>query len=81
MPDFVFHDLRRTFRTSLGRLGVRSEVAELAIGHTLPSLESVYNVYDYLEERRDACARMGKYIAGIVGDQSNVVQMPFAATA
>jgi integrase len=30
---FTLHDLRRTFRTGLSRLGVETEIAELALGH------------------------------------------------
>ncbi|MES2335199.1 MAG: integrase arm-type DNA-binding domain-containing protein [Pseudomonadota bacterium] len=45
---FTLHDLRRTFRTGLSRLGVDTEIAELALGHARADLESRYN--------RDNCA-------------------------
>ncbi|AUQ59749.1 putative phage integrase, catalytic core [Phaeobacter inhibens] len=45
--DFSLHDLRRTFRTGLSRLGVDREIAELALGHAREDLEARYN--------RDGC--------------------------
>jgi integrase len=41
--DFDLHDLRRTFRTGLSRVGIDSEVAELALGHARSDLEAIYN--------------------------------------
>ncbi|WPP04233.1 site-specific integrase [Methylocella tundrae] len=41
--DFKLHDLRRTFRTGLSRLGVNSDLAELAMGHARVGLEATYN--------------------------------------
>lgn len=40
---FDLHDLRRTMRTGLSRLGVSTEVAELALGHARTELEQIYN--------------------------------------
>jgi integrase len=33
IPRWTLHDLRRTMRTGLGRLGVEPHIAELVIGH------------------------------------------------
>lgn len=41
--SFTLHDLRRTFRTGLSRLGVDAEIAELALGHARADLEARYN--------------------------------------
>jgi integrase len=54
VPHFTLHDLRRTMRTHLAALGVRSEVAERCLGHKLRGVEGVYNTHDYLAERRAA---------------------------
>jgi integrase len=40
---FTFHDLRRTFRTGLSRLGVDTETAELAMGHARENLIEIYD--------------------------------------
>ena len=41
---FTLHDLRRTCRTLMSRLGVSEAVAELAIGHSPKGLISIYNL-------------------------------------
>ena len=41
--DFTLHDLRRSFRSGLSRLGVDTETAELALGHARESLVATYN--------------------------------------
>jgi integrase len=52
LDAFTIHDLRRTMRTHLSSLGVRSEVAERCLNHKLPSLQAVYNTHDFFAERR-----------------------------
>jgi integrase len=54
LEHFTLHDLRRTMRTHLASLGVRSEVAERCLGHKLRGVEGTYNTHDYLNERRAA---------------------------
>ena len=52
LAHFTLHDLRRTARTHLAVLGVRREVAERCLGHTLGGVEGTYDRHDYFEERR-----------------------------
>jgi len=52
--DFDLHDLRRTFRTGLSRLGVEADVAEICINHGRRGLERVYNRNSAGSEMRDA---------------------------
>jgi integrase len=59
---FTPHDLRRTGRTSLGRLGVTPFVAERVINHTKAGLEETYDLWDYFDEKRDALERWEKYL-------------------
>lgn len=54
MKRFSLHDLRRTVRTHLSRLGVSEVVAELVLGHALKGLQARYNVYGFAEEKREA---------------------------
>jgi len=54
LDPFTIHDLRRTMRTHLSSLGVRSEVAERCLNHKPPGIEAVYNTHDYFAERRAA---------------------------
>lgn len=46
------HDLRRTTRTLLARLGCPSDTGEVIIGHMLGGSEGIYNLYAYDAERR-----------------------------
>jgi integrase len=54
LEHFTLHDPRRTMRTHLASLGIRSEVAERCLGHKLRGVEGTYNTHDYLNERRAA---------------------------
>lgn len=54
LEHFTVHDLRRTMRTHLAALGVRSEIAERCLNHQLRGVEGIYNTHDYFEERRAA---------------------------
>lgn len=56
------HDLRRTMRTGLARLGISHEVAELCLGHALGGVAGVYNLYQYGEEQRDALQKWGAHL-------------------
>jgi integrase len=71
------HDLRRTVRTGLARLKVSREVAERCLNHALPEIEAIYNQADYLDERREALAKWGAHVAGLVAGGAKVV--PIAA--
>jgi integrase len=51
---FVLHDLRRTARTGLGKLGIATHVAERCLNHSIGGMVAVYDVGDYLTERRAA---------------------------
>lgn len=44
------HDLRRTARTGLSRLGCPSEVAEAILGHSRSGIEGTYNLHGYENE-------------------------------
>ncbi|WP_294635489.1 site-specific integrase [uncultured Aquabacterium sp.] len=54
IAHFTVHDMRRTARTNLGRLGVDRFVAERALNHKLKGIEGTYDRHDYLSERADA---------------------------
>ncbi|HEE1093290.1 TPA: tyrosine-type recombinase/integrase [Klebsiella pneumoniae] len=52
IPHWTPHDLRRTVRTGLSRLGCPGEVAEAIIGHTRGGVEGIYNLYTYDAESK-----------------------------
>jgi hypothetical protein len=41
MPDWVLHDLRRTARKLMSRAGIRPDVGELALGHSIRGIQKV----------------------------------------
>jgi len=64
--DFRGHDLRRTMRTGLSRLGVTSDVAERVIGHVIGGVRGVYDLHTFTDEKRDALGRWEKHVAKIL---------------
>jgi integrase len=75
VPHFTLHDLRRTMRTHLAALGVRSEVAERCLGHKLRGVERVYNTHDYLNERRLALEKWTAVLLAIESGERKVTPM------
>ena len=64
---FELHDLRRTFRTGLSRVGIEADVAELAMGHARSDLEAIYNRDKREALLRDAFERWASHVENIVG--------------
>lgn len=54
IEHFTVHDLRRTMRTQLAALGIRTEVAERCLNHKLKGVIDIYDRHDYLDLRREA---------------------------
>ena len=50
IENWVPHDLRRTVRTGLSRLGCPSEVAEAILGHARKGIEGTYDLHKYENE-------------------------------
>jgi integrase len=50
IEDWSPHDLRRTVRTGLSRLGCPSEVAEAILGHSRKGIEGTYDLHKYEKE-------------------------------
>jgi integrase len=54
LPPFVNHDIRRTVRSRLSRLRVTEEAREAVLAHARPGIKGVYDLHDYLDEKREA---------------------------
>ena len=71
VTDWQVRDLRRTFRSMLARLKVPREIAEIALNHVTGAgrndLDEIYNRYEYLEEKRDALARLEGHLTMLLG--------------
>jgi integrase len=62
LPHYTLHDLRRSFDTGCARIGIRNEVIERCLNHSL----GVYNRHDYEKEMADAWMKWGTHLAGLV---------------
>ena len=70
---FGAHDLRRTMRTGLVKLGTTTELAERVIGHKPRSVLLVtYDLYDRLPERRKALVEWDAEVQRILAGKSKV---------
>jgi integrase len=78
---FTPHDLRRTCRTYLARLGVDETVAKKVLGHAPPRADVTAHVYDqhtYVPEMRRALEGWERHLLAIVagcGELSNAVNL------
>lgn len=54
MKPWSPHDLRRTARTNMARVGISDEVGEEVINHIKPGIIGVYNKYRYDNEKKEA---------------------------
>lgn len=77
LPPWRLHDLRRTAASGMQRLGIAVHVTEKALNHisgTLSGIAGVYQVFDYLDERRSALQAWANYLDGLMEERpSNVV--------
>jgi integrase len=81
---FKLHDLRRTVRTLMSRLGVSRDVAELAIGHVKRGLIAIYDKDPSWLARIDAFERVSNHIAALVsssGEPGVVALLPRASAS
>jgi integrase len=79
IPHWQFHDLRRTFVTGCGELGIRPDVIELAVNHQSGlrgGVAGTYNKSQLLPERKEAFERWAAHVIGIVDQRpANVTQL------
>lgn len=62
------HDLRRTAATFMQELGVRAEVIERCLNHSMPGgVMRIYQRSELLEERRTAFDRLGQLLGELEG--------------
>jgi integrase len=73
------HDLRRTVRTLMSRLGIAEDAAELAVGHQRADLVARYNKDAAWLQRVEAFQKVSAHISALLveaaDDRSNVVAL------
>jgi len=79
VANWRLHDLRRTMRTGLTRLGIIEEIAELCIGHKRKKLVRIYSVEDQLDKQRPAFAQWADKVTGKPAPDNVVVLRPAEA--
>ena len=78
VTGWTLHDLRRTLRTGLSRLGIRPDISERAIGHAVGgALGQVYDTHEYRAEKLAALQAWGAHVTAAVEGQAaeNVVAL------
>lgn len=54
LPKWTPHDLRRTARTHMAKIGIVDEHAEAVLAHSKQGIKKVYNKYEYQKEKKAA---------------------------
>jgi integrase len=76
IANWTLHDLRRTARSLMSRVGVRPDIAERVLGHVIAGVEGIYDRHRYDEEKALALDRLASMIALILNPPgTNVVAM------
>lgn len=79
IESWSFHDLRRTFATTMARLGIALPVIERCLNHISGSFSGVagtYQKFDFSSEKRAAWATWGRHIQATVAADAGAV-VPF----
>jgi integrase len=63
--NFRLHDLRRTMRSGLARLGVPATICRKIIGHSDGKIDRIYDRYDALVERREGLERWEQHVVRV----------------
>jgi integrase len=75
--NWVFHDLRRTTRSGMSKLGIPRDVAELAINHrgSRAGLVGVYDRHDFGQEIVNALLTWQRHVAEVVAPSAEVIRL------
>jgi integrase len=75
--NWCVHDLRRTARSLMSRVGVEASVAERVLGHLVgTSVSRIYDRYSFHREKLDAAERLAAEINRIVSPPEENVVIP-----
>jgi integrase len=75
--EWRLHDLRRTFRSGLGQLGVEPHIAEACLNHLPAKLIRTYDKNKYESQKRQAFDRWSAHIKALLAGRSgsNIVAL------
>jgi integrase len=74
LERWTLHDLRRTVRTGMGKLGIKPHVAELVLNHVghKAGIGGVYDTHDYVSEIGEALRLWSEHLISIAEPPTNV---------
>jgi integrase len=75
VADWTLHDLRRTARSLMSRVGVSTDHAERCLGHVIGGVRAVYDRHEFYEEKRYAFDLLAAQIDRIANPHDNVVSL------
>lgn len=78
IKHFTNHDLRRTLRTCISKLGVSDAIGEAILAHKKKGMQAIYNRYDLIDERRAAHELWGDFLIKLA-DERKIVRLRRAA--
>jgi hypothetical protein len=58
--------LRRTGRTGLAKLGVKTDIGARVLNHARERIEATYDVHGYIDEKREALEKWTKYLSELL---------------
>jgi integrase len=67
------HDLRRTSRSLMSRVGVSPDHAERCLGHLIPGVRGVYDRHEYYDQKKVAFEKLAALIDRITSPAENVL--------
>jgi hypothetical protein len=73
LPHWTLHDLRRSCRTGLGKLGVAPHIAERVLNHVKGGVEAIYDRHRYENEIKAALAIWADHVLAIVEGLGNKI--------
>jgi integrase len=76
IPEWVVHDLRRTVRTGIDKLGAPPHICEAVLNHLPPKLIRTYNRNTYENEKRKALDTWAHYLKTIVAQATGANVTP-----
>lgn len=69
-PGWTLHDLRRTVATGLQKMKIPYDVRRAVLGHRVTGIGGVYDKYEYMDEKRDALAKWGRYVDRLLAPEA-----------
>jgi len=69
------HDLRRSARSLMSRAGVPSDHAERVLGHVIGGVRGTYDRHEYLDEKREALAKLARLVDRIIAGRPTIVTL------